>query len=331
MSRRKHHDPTTRQARTGRRPRLTWDGAIERYVIHLRATRYGARTIDGVVERLQNIRRVLEPAAPAEVDLAALRSHQAGLFTGETSPSGRGLGARSVANYASTIRKFFCFLAEDGLVAIDPAARLEHPRCPPRPMGDVLSIDEVTRFLAAARDGATTPAGQRDQALVELLYATGLRRSEALFLEVGDLDRRGREVVVRHGKGDKYRRVPLTRSTFLVLAEYLDRGRRALATAHPESVATVFLSVRGRRLDHMALARVLRGFAAAAGIQRKVTAHMLRRSFATHLLQGGASLRAIQLLLGHEALSTTAFYLNVNDRELRKEVLTKHPRERIAL
>jgi integrase/recombinase XerD len=313
--------------------KIDWPDALERYLTHLRATRFARRTVDGVGERLANLRRVLEPRCPllADVTLDDLRGHQASLFTGESTASGRPLSARAAANHASTVRAFFRFLADDELVPLDPAARLEQPRCPPRRAGEALTVDEVTRLLTLARDGATTPTGQRDHALVELLYATGLRRNEALHLELGDVDRRARDVVVRHGKGDKHRRVPLTRSAYHVLAAYLDEGRRALTTSHPDSVAHVFLSVRGRRLDHMALARLLRGFVAGAGIERRVSPHTLRRSFATHLLQGGASLRAIQLLLGHEALSTTAFYLDVDPRELRREVLSKHPRERLDL
>jgi len=112
------------------------------------------------------------------------------------------------------------------------------------------------------------------------------------------------------------------------VCEYVDAARPHLCTSHPDSARALFLSTTGRRLDAMTPGRILRALAAAAGIARRTSPHALRRSFATHLLQGGASLRAIQLLLGHEELSTTALYLKVDARELRREILTKHPRER---
>lgn len=314
---------------TDRPPECSWDDALDRYLLHLRAARFARRTVDGASERLTHLRRSLEDQGPPrDVTVGDLRAFQSGLFTGQTSASGKVMSARGVANTTSAVRKFFRFLHAEGLLREDPAARLEQPRCPRRTVGEVLTLDEARRLLGAARAAASTPAGARDRALVELLYATGLRRQEALSLDLGDLERDAREVVVRHGKGDRQRRVPLTRSAFQVVCEYVDAARPHLRTSHPDSARALFLSATGRRLDAMTPGRILRALAAAAGIARRTSPHALRRSFATHLLQGGASLRAIQLLLGHEELSTTALYLKVDARELRREILTKHPRER---
>ncbi|MCW8137691.1 MAG: tyrosine-type recombinase/integrase, partial [Planctomycetota bacterium] len=280
-----------------RTPPLTWEDALDRYLTHLRAARYSVRTIKDASLKLEHLRRRFEGrAAPGDVALADLRGFQAGLFSGQASASGKPMSARAVANVSSCVRKFFAFLAAENLIAEDPAARLEQPRCPRRSVGDVLSLPEVTRLLTTAADQATSPSGVRDRALVEVLYGTGLRRAEVLALDLGDVERDTREVVVRMGKGSKGRRVPLTRSTFEVLAEYLDVARPALLSAHADSASALFLSQRGRRLDAMSLARILRDLARAAGVQRRLTPHCMRRSFATHLLQGGASLRAIQLL-----------------------------------
>jgi integrase/recombinase XerD len=314
-----------------RRSALTWETALDLYLTHLRATRFSATTIYDAELKLLYLQRHFAPLRPDQVHLQDLRAFQADLFSGQSSPSGKPMSARAVANVSSCLRRFFAFLAQDGQLDHDPAASLERPRCPHRSVGDVLSVPEVARLLAAAAARAASPTGARDHALIELLYATGLRRNEALGLDLSDLERDTREVVVRHGKGDKSRRVPLTRSAFEVVADYLQYARPGLAKAHADSSRALFLSFSGRRLDAMSLARVLRELAQAAGLERRLSPHVLRRSFATHLLQGGASLRAIQLLLGHGALSTTAFYLKLDTAELRKEVILKHPRERFGL
>lgn len=317
-------------SRKHRRSPLEWEAALELYLTHLRAGRFSPRTLHDARLKLEHVRRRLEPLRPDQVHLADLRAFQAALFSGAATASGRPMSARAVLNVSSCLRRFFAFLCRDGHLAGDPAAGLDLPRCPRRDVGDVLSLPEVTRLLAAAAARATSAAALRDHALVELLYATGIRRAEALGLDLADVERDTRELVVRLGKGGKGRRLPLTRSAWEVLAEYLHTARQHLITAHRGSARALFLSRRGRRLDAMSLARLLRELARAAGLARRLTPHGLRRSFATHLLRGGASLRAIQLLLGHEALSTTAFYLRLDTAELRKEVITKHPRERMA-
>jgi integrase/recombinase XerD len=314
-----------------RRRSLTWETALELYFTHLRATRFSPRTISEARFKLAHVRRHFDPLRPDQVHLPDLRAFQASLFSGQAAASGKPMSARAVANVSSCLRRFFAFLAQDGHLDRDPAASLELPRCPRRSVGDVLGVPEVTRLLATAAARATSAAGVRDHALVELLYATGLRRFEALGLDLGDLEHDTRELVVRVAKGGKSRRVPLTRSAFEVVAEYHQHARPGLVTKHADSARALFLSQRGRRLDAMSLARILRELARAAGLKRPLSPHVLRRSFATHLLQGGASLRAIQLLLGHESLSTTAFYLKLDTAELRKEVILKHPRERFGL
>lgn len=309
--------------------KITWADALDRYLTHLRAVRSSDRTIHDASLKLCHVARHFEPLTPGQVHLADLRSFQAGLFNGETTASGKAMGAGAVANVSSCVRKFFRFLASEGLLAEDPTVRLEQPRCPPRKVGDVLSVREVTRLLVAAGEAATSPCGARDRAMVELLYATGLRRTELLSLDLGDLERDTREVVVRRGKGGKGRRVPLTRSAFLAVTDYVDVARPALCTTHADSASALFLTYRGRRFEQRSLGKTLRDLAAGANLGRRLSAHTLRRTFATHLLQGGASLRAIQVLLGHAALSTTAFYLRLDTSELRKELILRHPRERI--
>jgi integrase/recombinase XerD len=250
-----------------------------------------------------------------------------GLLTGTASRSGRPNGASTVHRVTTALRSFFRFLAAEERIERDPTARLEHPRLP-RPLpGDVLTTEEVTAVLDVP--DLTDPGGLRDRALVELLYATGLRRNEALDLDLGDLDHDERWVRVLHGKGDKGRILPVTRSAWHHLLGYVERGRPSLATRHPDSSCALFLSSLGRRLSEPSILRALRALGRQAGLARGLTPHTLRRSFATHLLQAGVSLRHIQALLGHASLTTTARYLGFDAHELRKELLLHHPRERI--
>lgn len=306
---------------------LTWEDALDRYETHLRAKRSAKTTLEEHQLALGHLRDRM--SVLSEITLTNLRAYQAGLFSGSTSASHRHLSAGSVAKVSSIIRTFFAFLVEDELLPTSPAARLEQPRVPPRVVGDVLSTKEITRFLAAA--DTSTPLGHRDRAMVEVLYATGVRRAELLALDLGDLCHDEREVIVRAGKGGKGRRIPLTRSAYLVVRGYLDETQSALQSAHADSSCSLFLSKRGRRIDEMTIVRVLRRLRTAATLRKKITPHTLRRSFATALLQGGASLRHIQVLLGHADLSTTARYLKLDTRELRREILLKHPREKIDL
>ena len=253
-----------------------------------------------------------------------LRGYQAGLLAGTASRSGRPLSGRSVYRVACSLSAFFAWLTREGELVRDPAAGLERPRYGERPPGVVLTPDEARRLLEAA--DASGPAALRNRALVELLYATGLRRAEALALDLGEYDPGERLIVVRRGKGGKGRQVPLVRSAALRLDAYLAHGRT------PERGGTcsaLFLTRYGKRLGSASLMRLLHRSAEQAGITKPVTPHTLRRSFATHLLQAGVDLRSIQLLLGHSKLSTTATYLCLNPEELRREILLHHPRERL--
>ena len=310
---------------------ITWESALDQYGTHLRAKRASPRTIEEKLLDLGHLlahfdRRADRPE-PHQVTVADLREYQVGLFTGRTSTSGKHLSARTVAKNSSNIRGFFAWLHKEGIIPEDPTLRLEQPRTPKRNVGDVLSVPQVTRLLdAAAKDDSVR--GLRDRAVIEILYATGVRRAELLGLDLANLDHDERELVVR-GKGEKPRRIPVTRSAFLAVQSYLDTARPKLVTAHADSARALLLSCRGRRLDQMTLVKILRRLRAAAKLRARVSPHVMRRSFATHLLQGGASLRHIQLLLGHAELSTTAFYLKLDTRELRRELLLKHPRERI--
>jgi integrase/recombinase XerD len=217
-----------------------------------------------------------------------------------------------VRRKAAAIRAFYRFCFGDELIDVDVAALIDLPR-QTRRLPDTLDTEAVVRLLDATdRDPVTGP---RDRALLELLYSSGLRVSEALALDVTDLSFAGAYVRVV-GKGDKERLVPVGDVALEALGRHLgarDRG-------------PVFLSRRGKRLDRMTAWRVIRRAATAAGLDGRVTPHTLRHSFATHLLEGGADLRIVQELLGHASITTTQLYTHVTGERIRQVYERAHPR-----
>jgi site-specific recombinase XerD len=306
---------------------LPWLAALDLFETHLRAKRAADLTVVDYLRAVRQLEEELRPLRPDQVRAADLREVQAGLLTGTAARSKRALTPGAVGRHVAAWRAFFGLLHADGHVAPDPAASLTPPRVTRRPVQHVLTVEEIARLFAAA---GTSPTGLRDRAVVELLYATGLRRAELCALDLADLDHEQRDLLVRRGKGGKARIVPVTRSAWQVVKDYLDLARGQLASDRPASACALFLTRFGTRLDNKTVLRILDGLKAKAGIEKPVTPHTLRRCFATHLLQGGANLRQIQVLLGHASLSTTAQYLRLDAEELRREVILKHPRERFA-
>jgi len=318
-------------ARKKQKP-LSWKQALDLFETHLRARRVSERTVYCYLIELRNLESHLSasgPSRPADVRLASLRDYQCGLLTGTSSRTGRALSAASVARVATTVSRFFTFLFEEGHLAENPTHRLERPKVPRYPPGEILSIEEVERLLA--REENPTPLGVRDRTVVEVLYATGLRLAELGALDLSDLDHGERELVVRHGKGDKSRVVPLTRSAYRRVMDYVELARQHLATQHPDSALALFLNRFGQRFGPVGIANALKKLGREAGLPKTIKPHMLRRTFASHLLKAGTSVRHIQTLLGHSDLNTTAAYLELDSKELRQEILLRHPRERFEL
>jgi integrase/recombinase XerD len=231
-----------------------------------------------------------------------------------------GLAPRSVARHLSAIRQFHRFLVRQGLSREDPTAHLESPR-PWRRLPGVLSPEEVERLLVVP--SPTTAAGLRDRAMLELMYASGLRVSEVVGLRLADLDRVVGVVRVV-GKGDKERLVPVGEVALQSVEEYRKAGRPAQAKEPP--VEVLFLGRHGRGLTRQSVWHLIKRCAAAAGITKSVTPHTLRHSFATHLLERGADLRAVQLMLGHADIGTTQIYTHVSRAHLKAIYDKFHPR-----
>src|SRR5438874_3836128 len=233
-----------------------------------------------------------------------------------------GLSPRSAARAIACVRGYYRFLLLEKRVATDPAEDLRAPRAWPA-LPKYLDLEEVDRLLA--QPDTTTARGMRDKALVELLYATGLRVSELLSLRAGDINLDGGYLTCI-GKGDKQRIVPLGR----VAADWV---RRYLAEARPQLLKTrkstwLFVNAKGgSQLSRVGFWKILKDYGIRAGVSREISPHVLRHSFATHLLERGADLRAIQMMLGHADLSTTQIYTHVLEARLRTVYDKFHPRK----
>ena len=245
-------------------------------------------------------------------------------------PDDPGLAPSSLRRRAAAIKGFYRFAYGEGLIQLDVAARLDLPR-PTRLLPETLTVAEVERLLeAAGGDGAegVAPHRLRDRALLELLYAAGLRISEAIGLDREDLSVDGAFVRVI-GKGDKERLVPIGDVALDWLGRWLDGPRPALlALAHvaPVRGGPLFVGDRGRRLARQQAWAAVKRASAGAGLGERVSPHTLRHSFATHLLEGGADLRIVQELLGHASISTTQLYTHLTGERIRDVYSRAHPR-----
>jgi integrase/recombinase XerD len=293
----------------------------------------GAAMIDAYLTYLRDVRRMAQNTVESYArDLAALgafadaRSRAAeslerhdleafvrGLMT-------RGLSPRSVARTVASVRGFYRFVALEQKRDESAAADLRAPRAWPA-LPNFLSLEEVDQLLA--QPDTATPRGVRDKAMLEVLYASGMRVSELVSLKPGDLNlEEGYLTCV--GKGDKERIVPVGQDAADWLRRYMREGRAAFVRGR--SSPWLFVNARGGRLSRVGFWKILKTYGVTAGITRQISPHVLRHSFATHLLERGADLRAIQVMLGHADLSTTQIYTHVLEARLRAVYDKYHPR-----
>ncbi|MGH9667198.1 MAG: site-specific tyrosine recombinase XerD [Bryobacteraceae bacterium] len=230
------------------------------------------------------------------------------------------LSSRTIARHISTIRNFYRFLLSEGVVESDPTEFLSLPK-QWSSLPKYLTSQEIERLLSAP--DTALPLGQRDRAMLELLYATGLRVSELCRLHVTDLAAELGIVRVT-GKGNKTRVVPVGRSALAAVSDYVQSGRPALLRGKASKY--LFVTARGSCLTRQRFWKLLADHGRQAGIFRALTPHVLRHSFATHLLEGGANLRSVQAMLGHSDISTTQVYTHVLRSRLRQTVDQYHPR-----
>ncbi len=290
--------------------------ALDRFARHLASERN--RSAHTIRAYLGDVASLLDHASRlgrtdlGALDLTALRSWLARMRT-------TGSARTTLARRAAAARTFCRWAHADGLLERDPGLLLASPK-PHRDLPEVLRADEAVDLAAAATE--SDPIGLRDRVVIELLYASGIRVGELCGLDVDDVDR-SRRVVRVFGKGSKERTVPYGVPAETALGGYLDHGRPALARS--DSGPALLLGARGRRLDPRSVRRILAVLAEQAGVPQ-VAPHMLRHSAATHMLEGGADLRAVQELLGHASLATTQVYTHVSVERLREVYRQAHPR-----
>ncbi len=291
---------------------------IDQFLEYLEIERnYSQNTVASYRIDLQGFRKFLlntsDSVSVDEIDHLMIRSYLANMQE-------RQLARSTVLRRLSSLRSFFRYLCRRGHLEIDPMAVLATPKVQRR-LPEFLELSEVEALLSAP--DLNTIVGLRDQAVMELLYSTGMRVSELLALNLTDLDRQNAVVKVR-GKGKKERILPVGRTAMSVLDSYLAR-RHELGADKPSQA--IFLSQRGNRIpDAKGIRRRIEKYSNHAGIRKKITPHTFRHTFATHMLNAGADLRSVQELLGHASLSTTQIYTHVTADRLRKVYKKAHPR-----
>ena len=230
-----------------------------------------------------------------------------------------GIGPRSQSRILSGIRCYFKFLKLSGVIENNPTDLLESPRLG-RHLPDVLSTEEIDMMIEQIPDDKEESL--RNHAIIETLYGSGLRVSELLDARLSRLNMEDGFLIVE-GKGSKQRIVPISPTSLDLIRQYLPQRSQLNVKADAQDI--IFLNRRGGKMSRVMVFYIIRDLAAAAGILKKVSPHTLRHSFATHLLEGGASLRVIQELLGHESLETTEIYVHLDRSHLRHELLAHHP------
>ncbi len=305
------------------RPALqpTLEVCLQRFLTYLMAERdASAYTLRNYQREVQEFLEFVQEEGVSDlnqVDRAVARRFVAWLGS-------QGYAPASVARRVSEVRSFFRYLQRIHWVVANPFERIAGPRLPRR-LPEYLTQDEVERLLAAP--DRTTPLGVRNAAILEVLYSAGVRIGELVALNVSNVNLEAGEIRV-WGKGAKERVAFLGRPAQTALRQYLEYVRPQLAAGRKRGRPSpaLFLNQRGERLTARSVQNILQELAHAAGIEKHVTPHVLRHSFATHLLEGGADLRAVQEMLGHANLYTTQIYTHVSQRHMRKVYLQSHPR-----
>jgi integrase/recombinase XerD len=287
--------------------------------------RYAPKTAAGY---LRDVGRLLDWLHTRDVGLTQVRTDDLLAYQGELArrhkDDGRPFSSSAHKGAVMALKSFFRFLYRRGFLLSDPAAALDYPRMERRLPRVILTREEALRILSAARD--KTPTGLRDRAILETLYATGIRVSEIANLTPDDVDTEARLLRVVLGKGRKDRNVPLTRAAAEAIETYLVDGRPQLLER--KGARFLFLANRGGFMDPSTINRTIQRWAKKARVKKRVSCHTFRHSVATHLLRGRADIRHIQALLGHASLATTQRYTQVEIQDLQNVIRRAHPRGR---
>lgn len=232
-----------------------------------------------------------------------------------------GLSANSQARILSGIKKFYAYLLQEKLVTENPTLLISSPSIG-RHIPDVLSYEEICSLIDSI--DLSLPFGHRNKAIIEIMYGCGLRVSEVTSLKISNIYIED-EFIRIFGKGDKERLIPISQSIIKTLNLYID-GERKFQNINPKHTDTLFINRRGSGLSRQMVFLIIKDLAEKAGIKKNIGPHTIRHSFATHLLEGGADLRAVQQMLGHSSISTTEIYTHISDQYLREVITLFHPR-----
>ncbi|MDD6868477.1 MAG: site-specific tyrosine recombinase/integron integrase [Candidatus Limisoma sp.] len=253
---------------------------------------------------------------PEEIEEADLHEFLATLYD-------LGISARTQARIISGIRSFFSFLKITGKVKDNPAALLKMPKLG-KHFPDILTVEEIDAMEAAI--DVSTYEGCRNRAIVEVMYSCGLRVSEVVSLRISNLFLQ-EEYIMVEGKGSKQRLVPISETAITLIRDYL--AVRGDVNVKSDAEDILFLNRRGSGMSRVMIFYIVKDLCEQCGIHKNISPHSLRHSFATHMLEGGANIRAIQQLLGHESISTTEIYVHIDCSYLRREVVNCHPRSKL--
>jgi len=295
-----------------------WKQTINDFIAYLKIEKsMSPNTVEAYIDDLNKLLSYLQSigstATPQEVTPAMLSDFL-------TCEGEQGMQARSQARMLSGIRAFYKYLLMDNLIDADPTRLVDYPKIG-RKLPDVLTVQEIDDLLDAI--DLSQPEGQRNKAMLETMYSCGLRVSELVGLHLSDLFFKEGFVKVK-GKGSKERMVPIGEKAIHEIKLYLlDRAKLNIAKGHEDFL---FLNRRGRALTRVMVFTVIKNLAAAIGLQKSISPHTFRHSFATHLIEGGADLRAVQEMLGHESILTTEIYTHLDRSFLRQTIVEFHPR-----
>ena len=293
---------------------------LERFRLYLRLEKgLSPRTLDAYMSDVEKFDAYIQEGGGdiLTVELEQLRSYIATLVD-------VGIHPRTQARLLSSLRSFYGFLKMDGYIESNPTELLKSPKLPMY-LPDVLTLDEIDRVIDAI--DLSQLEGQRNRAMIEVLYSCGLRVSELCNLKISDLYL-DEEFIRVTGKGDKQRLVPISTRAIAELNYYFnDRDHIEIKPGYEDYV---FISERRRKpLSRITVFHIVKELVEAAGVQKNVSPHTFRHSFATHLLEGGANLRIIQAMLGHESIATTEIYAHIDRTRLREEIFEHHPRNKL--
>ncbi len=298
---------------------IEWNDAIKDFVTYLRLEKsLSSNSVEAYIHDVTTLKDYVEESGirkkPEEINYDDLQGYILWLNN-----KNKNQNPRTQARIISGIRAFYRYLLIEEVIEDNPASLIESPRIGFH-LPDVLSVKEIERLIEAI--DLSKPEGHRNRAIIETMYGAGLRVSELVNLRITDIHKDEGFVVVT-GKGNKQRMVPIGNKALHEINLYLEK-RRMLPVIHDENI--LFLNRRGSKLTRVMVFNIVRDLAARAGIRKKISPHTLRHSFATHMIEAGADLRAVQEMLGHESILTTEIYTHIDRTFLRDTLIMFHPR-----